>query len=713
MLLALTGLLTTSDKTAPAKFPMTIESIMRGYALVGHAPRGLRWSEDGKKLTFTWAKADGTQNPPAKSYVVNADGTGLEPGSFSAPPRPVWQGGSRLGYEVAYESNGDIFLYNTIDDTKQQLTETSDYESNPIYARDGLSILFQKSGNLFRMSMLDHKVKQVTQVKAAGTTAEVPVTIEPPKGFFAGFLNTSPSGTHSAMVFNQPAGGTAKNAQVARFIGASSYVELMPTYARVGAPQNHSRMGIYNLESGQMSEFVPPRAGTVGQIRWAPDGKHGVAWGFSEDHKDAWLFGFDTATDKASILYTEHDNGWVGGAFNSTLGWLPDSSKFYFISENSGFANLYEMGFGEDKATNITSGSFEVSNVSLDEDHNRFLFVSSEGSPQDRHLDAVSIDGGPRRKLADLSADDDSSFAVSPDGRKVAVVRSRTNHPGELFVNDVQVTETPTKEWLSGPWIDAPVISVPARDGMMVPAKLYKPKNWRRGGPAVVFVHGAGYLQNVFHGWSYYYREYMFHHILMDRGYTVLDIDYRASAGYGKAWRTAIYRHMGGKDLDDVVDGAKYLVKELGAAPDRLGVYGGSYGGFITFMAMFTAPNVFKSGAALRPVGDWANYHHGYTSPILNTPQEDPEAYKVSSPINFVEGLKGNLLICHGMVDVNVQFQDSVRVVEKLIELGKKNWSVTPYPVEDHGFVKPESWTDEYNRIFDLFERTIGNKRQR
>ena len=228
----------------------------------------------------------------------------------------------------------------------------------------------------------------------------------------------------------------------------------------------------------------------------------------------------------------------------------------------------------------------------------------------------------------------------------------------------------------------------------------------------MVFVHGAGYLQNVFHGWSYYYREYMFHHLLMENGYAVLDIDYRASAGYGSAWRTAIYRHMGGKDLNDVVDGAKYMVRELGAAPDRLGVYGGSYGGFITLMAMFTTPDIFKSGAALRPVGDWANYHHGYTSPILNTPKEDPEAYKVSSPINFVEGLKGNLLICHGMVDSNVQFQDSVRIVEKLIELGKQNWSVAPYPVEDHAFVRPESWTDEYRRIFNLFETTIGNRRK-
>jgi dipeptidyl aminopeptidase/acylaminoacyl peptidase len=122
---------------------------------------------------------------------------------------------------------------------------------------------------------------------------------------------------------------------------------------------------------------------------------------------------------------------------------------------------------------------------------------------------------------------------------------------------------------------------------------------------------------------------------------------------------------------------------------------------------MFTAPDTFAAGAALRPVTDWATYNHGYTSDILNTPQADAEAYRRSSPIYFAEGLKGALLICHGMVDTNVEFQDSVRLVQRLIELRKENWSVAPYPVEDHSFVQPSSWADEYKRIFKLFDANL------
>ena len=203
------------------------------------------------------------------------------------------------------------------------------------------------------------------------------------------------------------------------------------------------------------------------------------------------------------------------------------------------------------------------------------------------------------------------------------------------------------------------------------------------------------------------FRSYMFNNLLADQGYTVLDIDYRASAGYGRDWRTAIYRHMGGKDLDDEVDAAGYMVKELGVDPKRIGMYGGSYGGFMTLMALFTKPGVFAAGAALRPVTDWAHYNEGYTAAILNEPYDDSLAYRRSSPIYFAEGLQDHLLLCHGMVDENVHFQDDVRLAQRLIELGKDNWELAVYPMEDHGFEEPSSWTDEYKRILKLFNSNL------
>jgi dipeptidyl aminopeptidase/acylaminoacyl peptidase len=217
-------------------------------------------------------------------------------------------------------------------------------------------------------------------------------------------------------------------------------------------------------------------------------------------------------------------------------------------------------------------------------------------------------------------------------------------------------------------------------------------------------------LQNVDYWWSYYFREMMFNNLLADKGYTVMDIDYRGSAGYGRDWRVGIYRYIGGRDLDDEVDAAHYLAQNFQIDSTRIGMYGGSYGGFMTLMALFTQPDVFKAGAALRSVTDWAHYDDGYTSAILNDPFTDSIAYARSSPINFASGLKNHLLICHGMIDVNVHFQDVVRLTQRLIELGKDNWEISPYPVEDHSFVEPSSWTDEYKRILKLFDENLLSK---
>jgi dipeptidyl aminopeptidase/acylaminoacyl peptidase len=320
--------------------------------------------------------------------------------------------------------------------------------------------------------------------------------------------------------------------------------------------------------------------------------------------------------------------------------------------------------------------------------------------------------GGERTKLTSLPGNHQAT--PSPDNRWLADVYSYTNKPPELYAmanepraEEKKLTSSPAPEFWAYPWLDAPIVHFQARDGVELPARLYKPPNFKRGGPSVIFVHGAGYLQNVHRWWSYYYREYMFHHMLMERGYIVLDIDYRGSAGYGRNWRTAIYRHMAGKDLEDQVDGVRWLIAQHGVDPKRVGIYGGSYGGFITLMAMFTQPDVFAAGAALRPVVDWANYNNGYTSNILNAPQKDADAYRASSPIFFANGLKGALLICHGMVDTNVHFQDTVMLVQKLIELHKENWEVAIYPAEDHGFVQPASWADEYKRILKLFETNL------
>ena len=446
--------------------------------------------------------------------------------------------------------------------------------------------------------------------------------------------------------------------------------------------------------------------------KWSPSGKNLVLDIHAQDHKDRWLMLWDTGSKKLMLLDRQHDSAWIGGPGISNTGWI-DEKNFWFQSEATGFSHLYSVNVITGKKKAFTSGKYEVLNAKLSNDKKYFFITTNEVEPAQHQYYRLRISDNQMERITTMTGANE--VTISPDEKTIAILYSYSNKPWELYLQEnkpggklQQITDkAQSEEFKSYPWRDPELVTFAARNGALVHGRLYKPKNPDAHKPAVIFVHGAGYLQNAHKWWSDYFREYMFNNLLADHGYYVMDIDYRGSAGYGRDWRTAIYRHMGGKDLTDNVDAADYLVKNFGVNPKNIGIYGGSYGGFITLMAMFTTPDVFAAGAGLRSVSDWANYNHGYTSDILNQPFEDSLAYQKSSPIYFVNGLKGHLLMCHGMVDQNVHFQDIVKVAQRLIELGKNNWELAVYPMENHGFVEPSSWTDEYKRIFNLFETVL------
>ncbi|GAB2591470.1 prolyl oligopeptidase family serine peptidase [Spirosoma areae] len=582
----------------------------------------------------------------------------------------------------------------------------------------------------------------------------------------------SPDGRFVTYRLTKPA-TNAKTAQVPNYITESGYTEDIPARTKVGAPVAGQEFFVYDIARdtvravstkdipgindtpAYLTSVSKAKPDTAKKTRpvvingpvWSDDGKLCVVVVRSLDNKDRWIMRLDldtrpTATPKLSLLDRQHDDAWVGGpgingqgmggASPGNMNFLADNQTIWFQSEADGYSHIYTVNVltgpsspGQKKQ--LTSGKFEVQQVLLSKDKTHFFLQTNEVHPGEQQYYRMSVNGGPRTRLTTMTGAND--VTLSPDESRMAIRYSASNQPWELYVKDIgeesraagrekgegskaatKLTDSQTDGFKSYPWRAPSLVTIPARDGQTIYARLYKPEN--PSGKSVVFVHGAGYLQNAHKWWSQYFREYMFHNLLADKGYTVLDIDYRASAGYGRDWRTGIYRYMGGKDLEDHVDAAKWLVQTQGVDAKRIGIYGGSYGGFITLMAMFTATDqsgvpVFRAGAALRPVTDWAAYNHPYTANILNEPQDDSLSYRRSSPIHFAEGLQGHLLICHGMVDVNVHFQDAVRLAQRLIELRKENWELAVYPVEDHGFVEPTSWMDEYKRILKLFEERL------
>jgi dipeptidyl aminopeptidase/acylaminoacyl peptidase len=443
----------------------------------------------------------------------------------------------------------------------------------------------------------------------------------------------------------------------------------------------------------------------------------------SLDNKDRWILQLNLNDATVSELEYQHDEAWIGGPgipgynfSNGTLGFLADNKTIYFQSEATGFSHLYTYNLETKKKTQLTQGKWEVRDVVLSKLSNSFYITSTETHPGNRSFYKLDISTGKKTPI--LTNDGAYEIELSPDESQLAIRYSFSNKPWEIYLAEnkpnptlKQITFSISDAFKKYNWKKPEVISFKATDGTEVFARVYNPKAENKNKAAIIFVHGAGYLQNAHKYWSTYHREYMFHNLLTDLGYTVLDIDYRASDGYGRDFRTGIYRHMGGKDLSDQLDGKKYLVEKLGIDANKVGIYGGSYGGFITLMGLLTKPGEFKAGAALRSVTDWAHYNQGYTANILNFPETDPVAFKKSSPIYFADNLQDKLLMLHGMVDDNVQFQDIVRLTQRFIELGKKDWDLAVFPVEAHGFQKTYSWVDEYRRILDLFNDNLLDKK--
>ena len=534
--------------------------------------------------------------------------------------------------------------------------------------------------------------------------------------------------------------GKRKSTIVPDYITESGYTKDIPGREKVGQPHGTEKFFIYDRLNDSILEI---KTTTIEGIRdlpeylkdyptewdsakkenvlrkvdfssaqWSPEGKNLVLDIRSQDHKDRWLMLWDTAEKKLKLLDRQHDSAWIDGPGIWNTGWI-NEDNFWYQSEATGYSHLYAVNTQTGKKEAFTSGKYEVLDAKLSNDKKYFYISTNEIEPGQHQFYRLRISDKKTERITTMTGGNE--VTLSPDEKTIAILYSYTNKPWELYTQEnkpggklQQITNrAESEEFKSYAWRDPQIITFAARDGATVYGRVYKPEHPDIHKPAVIFVHGAGYLQNIDKWWTYYFREFMFNNMLADKGYYVMDVDYRGSAGYGRDWRTGIYRNMGGKDLTDNIDAAAYLVKNFGVDPNRIGIYGGSYGGFLTLMAMFKTPGKFAAGAGIRSVSDWANYNNGYTSNILNFAYEDSLAYKRSSPIYFVNGLEGHLLMCHGMVDQNVHFQDIVKVTQRLIELHKNNWELAVYPMENHDFEDASSWTDEYKRILKLFETVL------
>ena len=652
---------------------------------------------------------------------------------------------------LLFVQNGDIYTMEidagktpAVVSAPRRITRTQGAEASARWL-DNETIFFQSSGNFFALNIEKTALVQLTR---EGN----PVT-------FVSVTFTTPTEDAKLLAYVVSDNSRQRTLFVPNYL--DEFVQT-PTFRR-GFSEQRVLVTLTDGSRNTPFEIKLPKAegaSFIRNLKWASDNSSLLVDRVDKDTKRRQLFYVYNVgrKDEQTILVTEEtDQKWIGGLSRTVEPHPKDPKKLFFTSERDGYNHLYSATLepakpepnptGEIRQENpttgaagltslvkikqLTRGNFEVDWARWraargDGGDGEIVFSSTEANPAEREFYVYNLqtDGKSNMPPGEKGMKTSPQISSKGDADFLLFGASGWNKPTELYaqricpecrgaVSPIRLTRSVPERFAQMKWNDPKFISFKAKDGKSIPAKIYLPAGFDKTKkyPMVIFVHGAGYLQNVINGWNNYYREFMFNQMLTQKGYVVLDIDYRGSAGYGRDFRTDVYDFLGGLDYEDHLDGIDHAVKNYAVDEKRVGVYGGSYGGFMAEMLVFRAPEKIAAAAALRPVADWKNYFASspvYTTERLGFPDKNPEAYRRSSPISYADRLQKPLLILHGLIDDNVHAQDSMQLVEKLVRLEKTPYfEAMFYPAENHAFTRPTSWMDEYQRILDFFEKHL------
>ena len=730
--------------------PLTVKEIMKEPSIAGMRISGERLSPDGRKVVFLW-NSEG-QNP-RDLYLVSTSGGKAErilsPSDLQTKKEeekkadPLEYGvvvndefvRSRRGQlgnlrwspdsaKILFTRGGDVYVLRIGESKPKRITKTQTAEFSASFL-DNERILFQQSGNLFSINTTDGTLTQIS--REANSRARISV------------FGATPSENGNLIAYISSDASKRRPLYVPNYL---PYYTTAPTVRR-----GWSKQKVYvNRTDGSLEKSIeiklPGQEGEsyIAGLEWLSDNKTLIVDRIDKTHKRRQIY-VATNVDsepKISRIWEEEDDKWIGRITRILEANPANAKQFLFTSERtSGYNHIYlanlkrsanDSGAAGADIKRLTHGNWEVGWAGWSA-ADRILFSSTKGLAAERQFYQYITSANTLTQITTEGSLKRSPQIAKKGGlvSKFIYRSSKWNRPGELMADSscntkcervapIQLTQTTPKAFLSRKWSAPEFTEFAARDGKNVPAKIYlnvgfdKSKKY----PMAIFVHGAGYLQNVINGWNNYYREFMFNQLLTQKGYVVLDIDYRGSAGYGRDWRTDVYDFLGGLDYTDHIDGIDFMVKNHNIDINRIGVYGGSYGGFMAAMLVMRAPDKIAAAAALRPVMDWKNYYAAnpfYTSQRLGDPKKNPKAYKRSSPIAYAAELRKPLLILHGLLDANVHAQDSIQLVEQLMRLDKtEHFELMLYPSERHSFQRASSWEDEYERILALFEEHLQVK---
>ena len=667
------------------------------------------WSPDGRRVAFLWDRAGVTN-----LYVT--DLAGGQPRALTAFPSDQVSGifWSKDAAKVYFLHDGDLWQADATGGEPRAVWTTAEVESGVVPSPDGSHVAFVRwvAGD----SAATHRPAAQLVVRSLADAAERSVASDP-HSLFA--ISWSPDGSHLAYAAGSQA---IRHEQTPQYSG----VKIIYTITERTPAQTY----VVAVQGGQPAALGPP--GGFGGVRWA-DRTHVVFDRQSSDFKRRTIYEAGTGGGEPRVLHEDVDEKFwsIPGDALAAPQPSPDGKWIAFVSDRDGWDHVYVMAVDRGAAPiQITRGHFEAWRPAWSPDGTRLAFDANDAEhPGTRQIGIATLGTDPAAatiRMVTSGRGTNTWPTWSPDGRRILYQHTDMQNSADLFVVDASSEAAPQPHRLSNSMptaipksalVEPELVHYAGPDGQQVPAWLFVPKGLDRAKkhPAIVWIHGDGINQN-YDGWHVqrnYAVYYSFHQYLLQKGYVVIAPDYRGSIGYGRAWRQGVYMDVGGNDAKDAWMAAGYLKTLPYVDTDRLGVWGLSYGGFFTLIAMTDQPTLFRAGVDVAGVVDYAMYyedpyHGGWTASRIGTPEQNPKVYAQSSPLSHVDRLAHPLLVLHGTSDVNVPYLHSVRLIDELLKKGKGGLvSFMTYPGEFHYFTREHVLADAWRRVDDFFDREL------
>jgi len=698
-----------------AKKPVTIDDVLNARPTRRAGP--VTWAPDGKQFAYTeaaklwlyetstgkrreviaWKALDDAALKPATPEL--ADWTNRRVSSQSQQWFPT-------GDRMLVSASGDLFILDTVTGKFDTLTHTAEVEQDPKLSPDGAKVSFRRAHDLY---VLDIASKAVSRLTSDGSDTLLNAELDwvYPEELSLGTAHWWSPDSRSIAFLQMDISHEPVFPQVS-LLNTRGVLEP-ERYPKPGDPNADVRVGILPITGGatKWMDLGETRDHLIARVDWLPSSNQIAVEKLNRTQSRVDLLFADTATGQSRTVIHEEDRAWVN--VNDGPQFLHDGSGFLWSSErDGGFRHLFLYKPDGTLDRQLTRGEWEVTRVAaIDEAAKRILYLSSEASPLERQLYSVNFDGTGNRRLSTLEGthavsasptgdtyvDTYSSLKTAPEttlhdrsGKQLAVLREADRAPERDF--EILPTE---------------IHNFRTSDGTQLFARMIKPPHFKakKTYPVICMIYGGPHAQSVTNAWAGVDWDQSLAH----KGFIIWQVDNRGSAGRGHLWEAQVYHNLGALELEDQKAGIDYLKTLHFADTARMGLYGWSYGGYMTLFTLTHAPDLFRAGVAGAPVTSWRNYDTIYTERYMGIPSENVEGYAKSAPVTSAGALKAKLLIIHNMEDDNVHFQNTLQMADAL-EKANRKFQMLIYPQKTHGVTGPVR-RHLLESITDFFEQNL------